>query len=219
MKKNNSIRVLLLIIVCTIVTFFIFKYKRQIRHIKIHELRAYILSFGQFAAIVFILIYSLKPILLIVPSAAFSILAGTIFGPYKAFGLSMISSFFAATLAFYLARMLGKPFVNKLLRGKALNLDSNIEKHGFKIMLIMRLSIVFPYDALSYASGLTKMKYRDFILGTLIGIAPEMLSYSFMGKHIRNPFSLKFILPLVVVGIIGIGSYCIYQRTTKKEEI
>lgn len=188
-------------------------------NINIEELKAYILGFGSFAAVIFVLIYSIKPILLIVPSGILSILAGTIFGPYKAFGLSMISCFFSASLAFYLAKNLGKPFVNKLLKGKAITLDSSIEKHGFKIITIMRLSVVFPYDALSYACGLSKMKYRDFILGTLIGIAPEMISYSFMGKHINNPFSVKFLMPLVIVAVLGICSYYIYQYTTKKEQI
>jgi len=116
-----------------------------------------------------------------------------------------------------MSRFLGKPFVNKLLKGKALSLNSNIEKHGFKIMLAMRLSFIFPYDALSFAAGLSKMKYYDFILGTIIGIIPEMLTYSFMGKNIKHPLSIKFIAPIIAIILIATASYYFYT-TYKKDE-
>ncbi|WP_347460457.1 VTT domain-containing protein [Clostridium sp. DMHC 10] len=91
-------------------------------------------------------------------------------------------------MLFFLAKKLGRPFVDKILKGKVMKLDNGIEKHGFMIMLLMRLSFVFAYDPLSYAAGLTSMKYRDFILGTIIGIIPEMLCYSFMGKILKEVF-------------------------------
>ncbi len=102
--------------------------------------------------------------------------------------------------------------MDKVLRGKALKLDNNIEKYGFKIMTMMRLSFVFPFDPLSYASGLSKMKYRDFILGTLIGIFPEMITYSFMGKNIEHPFSIKFILPILLLVIVVIIAIALRKR-------
>ena len=99
---------------------------------------------------------------------------------------------------------------------KALKLDENIEKNGFVIMLLMRLSIVFPFDPLCYASGLTKIKYRDFILGTMLGILPEMTVYSFMGKNISHPFSLRFILPILSVMLLAIISYYVSKKYKKQ---
>lgn len=116
-----------------------------------------------------------------------------------------------------MSRFLGNSFVNKLLRGKALKLNSDIEKNGFKIMLIMRLSFIFPYDGLSFAAGLSKMKYRDFILGTMIGIVPEMLTYSFMGNNIKHPLSIKFIAPIIAILLIAMAAHYFYN-TYKKDE-
>lgn len=203
-KYEDKIKLVLLIIFIISVSFFIYKYRYQLTHINIHRLKRYIKSYGAFSALVFIILYSLKPVVLIVPASLLSILAGNIFGPFIGFLLSMISCFFAATLGFYLARFLGRSFVNRVLRGKMLTIDGDIGRHGFKIMLIMRLSFVFPYDALSYASGLTKMKYSDFILGTMLGVAPEMLAYSFMGKHLEKPFSLKFFAPIFIIIAIAL---------------
>lgn len=188
----------------------------RILHIRPQDIKRYILSYGKFSALVFIIIYSLKPILFVVPASLLSIMAGGIFGPWKAFFMSMISCFLSASFAFFLAKKLGKPFVDKILKGKVMKLDSGIEKHGFIIMLLMRLSFVFAYDPLSYAAGLTSMKYRDFILGTVIGIIPEMICYSFMGKNFERGFSLKAFFPLIIVLIIAPIAALIYKNYKSK---
>lgn len=224
MKKNkytNYIIWILLAVLFIIIAFVIsrhgFKIKMfKIKKFRIREIKRFILSYGRFSSLIFIIVYSLKPIVFVIPASLLSILAGNIYGPYEAIMLSMISCFFAATLAFFIAKLLGRSFVEKLLKGKALTLDESIEKRGFRVMLLMRLSCIFPYDALSYAGGLTKMKYKDFILGTLIGVFPEMLAYSFMGGSMERPFSLRFVLPIIFIVIIAfIGSYY-YKSNNKK---
>jgi uncharacterized membrane protein YdjX (TVP38/TMEM64 family) len=152
-----------------------------------------------------------------VPTSLLTVLAGNVYGPFGGLALSMISSFFAASIAFFIARFLGKSAVDKLIKGKALQIDESIAKKGFFIMLLMRLSIVFPFDGLSYGSGLTRIKYKDFILGTLIGILPEMIVYSFMGKNIAHPLSVKFILPIFIVVAIAFISYFVYKKLKKDD--
>lgn len=202
-----------------IVGYVMMKYGKRLSHIRIRHVRNYILSYGKFASIIFVLIYSLKPIFLVVPVLPLSIVAGSVFGPYKALMLSMIGCFTSATLAFFLAKFLGRSFVDKILKGKAMKLDSNIEKHGAMIMGIMRLSFVFPYDPLSYAAGLTKMKYKDFILGTLIGVFPEMVSYSFIGKSLDHPFSIKFFIPIISIIVIALTAFFIYKSSKKTKSL
>lgn len=197
--------------------YFVIRFRHNITHINIRHLRNYILSFGKYSTFAFILLYGLKPIVFIIPASLLSIIAGSIFGPVKALMFSLIGCFLSGTLAFYMSRFLGKSFVNKLLKGKALKLNSDLEKHGFKIMLAMRLSFIFPYDALSFAAGLTKMKYYDFILGTMIGIVPEMLTYSFMGNNIKHPLSIKFIAPIIAILLIAVAAHYFYN-TYKKDE-
>lgn len=191
----------------------------RVLHIRPRDIKRYILSYGEFAALAFVVIYSLKPILFIVPASLLSIMAGGIFGPWKAFLLSMVSCFLSATFAFFLAKKLGRPFVDKILKGKVMKLDSGIEKHGFIIMLLMRLSFIFAYDPLSYAAGLTAMEYKDFILGTVIGIVPEMLAYSFMGKNFQGGFSLKAFFPLVIIFIIASIAAFIYKNYKSKSKV
>lgn len=199
-------------------SFIFLRHERSFKKIGLHGLRNYILGFGKYADIVFVLIYAVKPILFFVPASLMSILAGNIFGPIKGFILSMVGLFLSGTVAFFLAKLLGKPFVEKLLKGKTLKLDENIEEHGFKIMLLMRLSAIFPYDPLSYAAGLTKMRYIDFITATLIGTAPEFVAYSLMGKNMRHPFSIRFMFPIILIILVAVGGSYLYKSNKNKQD-
>lgn len=215
-NKVNKIKIAIGILLLIFIIYIFINYRSEIKHLNYRKLKDFILSYGEFSAVCFIIVYSLKPILLVVPTSLLTVVAGNIYGPFTGLALSMFSSFLAGTLAFYIAKFLGKPAVDKIIKGKALKLDESIEKKGFIIMLLMRLSIVFPYDGLSYGSGLTKMRYRDFILGTLLGILPEMIVYSFMGKNLKHPFSVKFILPIIVVVAIAFISYYVYKKLNKE---
>lgn len=213
----NITKYIIAILVLILAAILIIYYKSYIRNINAHDIKRFILSYGEYASICFVIIYSIKPLVFIIPASLLSILAGNIFGPFYSFMLSMISCFFAGTLAFFLSKILGKPFIDKKLKGKGLLIDNNIKENGFIIMLLMRFAFVFPYDELSYAAGMTKMRYVDFIIATLIGISPEMIMYSFMGENIMHPFSMKVIIPIVSVMIIAPTSYYIYRKKYKKK--
>ncbi|AYD41246.1 TVP38/TMEM64 family protein [Clostridium fermenticellae] len=218
MKKNKGfIKRTIVVLFLIPIIYFIVVHRHMLAHLSINGMKGYILSYGELSSLIFIAVYALKPVVLILPSSIMSILAGNIFGPYKALFLNLLGCFGAGSVAFFISRILGKSFVDKLLKGRALTLGSNIEKHGFKIMLIMRLSFIFPYDPLSFAAGLSKMKYRDFIFGTLIGILPEMISYSFIGKNLENLFSISVLLPIFMVIVIAVVSFYIYKSSNIKE--
>lgn len=221
MKKDKEklLKYLIIAILAIIFLYFIIRYGKALTHLRVKHVRRYILSYGKFASVIFVLLYSLKPVLLVIPVSLLSIMAGNIFGPYKALLLSMIGCFTSGTLAFFLAKFLGRSFVDKLLKGKAMKLDANIEKHGTLIMAVMRLAFVFPYDPLSYAAGLTKMKYRDFILGTLIGVFPEMISYSFIGKQLEHPFSFKFIIPIISIVVVATIALYLYKNSKNTKNL
>ncbi|PJI10327.1 MULTISPECIES: TVP38/TMEM64 family protein [Clostridium] len=219
--KKILLGILTILIVLIVILFIkenhIFRFHRGgIFHISPRMIRRYILSYGKYASLVFVIMYSLKPFLLVMPVWIFSVVAGSVFGPWKAFALSMIGCYFSGTIAFMLAKKLGRPFVTKILKGKVMKLDDNIDKHGLVIILLMRLSFIFPYDALSYAAGLTKMKYSEFILGTLIGVAPEMLGYSFIGKGFGGKMSLASFLPVLLVVCIAPIAYFARKKLNKK---
>lgn len=219
LKNKNIYKIVILCIIIAILIvllnrFGILKHIFNIRHIK-----HFILSYGKFSAVIFILIYTVKPIVFLFPASVLSVIAGNIFGSSMAFSLSMAGCFLSANFAFFIARILGKPYVDKVLKGKVLKLDENIEKHGLVIIMLMRLAFVFPFDPVSYAAGLTKMKYKNFIFGSMIGVAPEMLAYAYLGKNMEKPFSRNFFVPIIGIVVIAFTAYYFYNKyTTSKNK-
>jgi len=199
MNKKNRERLLIGLFIVAFLIFVFINRNRLRQFICLGNFINYVKSYGKYAFVCFILIFSLKPLVLVLPSAMFSIAAGIVFGPVKGFMVNMIGFFLSGTLAFYLSRFLGKDFVDKILKGRALNFNNNMEKDGFKILFLLRLPPVLPYDPLSYTSGLTKITYKSFILASVLGVIPETVCYSYMGENILNPLSAKFIVPSLIV--------------------
>ncbi|WP_315118528.1 VTT domain-containing protein [uncultured Clostridium sp.] len=200
MKNKKTILKITLIIIIIMLAFYMMKiFDIDIRNIKIDDLVDYISTYGKFAMLCFLIICLLKPLLICVPSAMFSIIGGILFGPIIGFILSMVGFFLSGTVAFSIARFLGQSKISQMLKGRAADINANIEKNGFKMLLLLRLPPVLPYDPLSYTCGLSKIRYRDFILASIIGVVPETLCYSVMGRNIFNPYSAKFIVPLAFI--------------------
>lgn len=174
-------------------------------------------SHGNWAPVIYIGILEIKTIFIVFPYSVMIILGGSIFGPTSGFIYSIVGIYLSASIGFWLGRFLDKRIVEKILKNRLKNLDSKVEKHGFKIIFLMRLSMLFPFDLLSFACGVAKMKYKDFILGTMLGIIPETFSLTYLGENMDNPFSYEFIIALVLVFLTAAVPF-IYNKIRKKQK-
>ena len=199
LKNAKVVKFILLILLVSIGLIFLLKYKDIIFNLDIEKVVRYIYKSGSMAIVLYIFIYVVKPFLVFIPSNVVAIIGGMLFGPVKGFISSMIGFFLSGTLAFYISRFLGKDFVDSIVGNKLIKLDDNIEENGFKILFMLRLPPILPFDPLSYACGLTKIKYRDFILASLLGVVPETMCYSILGKNFDNLFSLECLIPILIL--------------------
>lgn len=202
---KEKIKILLIILLLTFSIGFVTLNWENIINLDVDTVANFLETKGGLASLIFLGIYMCKPIFIVIPAALVSFVGGIVFGPVEGFILNMLGFFLSGTFAFYLSRFLGKDFVEKILKGKMLELSGNMRDKGFKILFLLRLPPILPYDPLSYACGLTRIRYKDFILASLLGVVPETLCYSIMGRGIFEPFSPKFILPIIVL-IAGVAS-------------
>ncbi|MGL4848161.1 MAG: TVP38/TMEM64 family protein [Clostridium sp.] len=216
--NSTKIRFGIFVIIIGIALFVLFENRHIIMNIKIEEVLTFIEKKGTFAALIYLGIYVVKPFFLVIPTNIIAIAGGLMFGPIKGFILTMIGFFIAGTIAFFISRILGRDFVEGLLGGKMLKLDENLEENGFKILFLLRLPPILPYDPLSYACGFTKVSYKHFILASLLGVMPETLCYSILGKNMDRPFSPEFIIPIVLLVIGLIFSKKIMDKKNKYKE-
>ena len=204
--KKDAIKFFVFMFLVIISLILIIKNWNLIRNLRVERIVNFIRSKGPFAAIIFLGIYALKPFIIVMPSNVVAIVGGIIFGPIKGFLISMVGFFVSGTIAFYLARFLGKEFVQKLIGNKIMKLDDNMRNNGFKILFFLRLPPILPYDPLSYACGFTNISFFAFIMASLLGVVPETLCYSVIGKNLAYPFSIKFIIPIAIVVLVTVFS-------------
>src|SRR5206468_12667832 len=65
-------------------------------------------------------------------------------------------------------------------------IDRAIGREGLKIVLLVRLSPIFPFTLLNYALGLTRVAVRDYVVGSLIGMLPGTLMYVYLGSLVTS---------------------------------
>lgn len=122
------------------------------------------------------------------PASLLSLGAGFAWGPLVGWLVVMPSATLGATAAFLLGRTVLRTSVEAQVatRPRFAAVDQAVAKRGFVLVLLMRLSPLFPFNFLNYALGLTQVSLRSYVLATLIGIAPGALLYVWIGSSITQ---------------------------------
>ena len=189
---------LILVIIFLCILFFIHFSGLHARYLNPDQIRSFVTSFGPLAPLAFIALYALP----IFSDSIFALVGGMTFGPFWGTIYSVIGATFSSTFAFFIARYLGRRFVEKIIKQKYSNLDELINKYGFKIILFLRLVPIFPYEGINYGSGLTKIKYRDYILATILGVIPGAFAYNFFGSSLIEATSALIFIPISFVIVL-----------------
>jgi len=141
---------------------------------------------GTMGAIAFIVIYNLATILF-VPASILTLGGGAIYGVVW----GSIYVFVAATLGAIFAFLIGRYFARGWFSEKIRNnmtfraIDAAVVIDGFKIVLLTRLSPIFPFNMLNYVFGVTRVALKDYILGS-IGMIPATIMYVYLGSLIGD---------------------------------
>ena len=139
-------------------------------------------SLGTVGAIAFILLYIVATVAFL-PGSVLTLGAGVVFGVV----LGSIYVFIGATLgaagAFLVGRYLARNWVAKKIAGnqKFKAIDEAVGKEGLKIVLLTRLSPVFPFNLLNYGYGITGVSFKDYFIGS-IGMIPGTIMYVYIGS-------------------------------------
>lgn len=119
-----------------------------------------------------------------VPQIALTIPAGFSYGVAEAFAISWAASFVAACIAFALGRSLLRDRIVRHYRRdrRIAELDRAVRARGTLVVMLLRLSPMFPFAAINYVMASTAIRPRQFVVGTLIGLVPNTLLYVYLGS-------------------------------------
>jgi uncharacterized membrane protein YdjX (TVP38/TMEM64 family) len=123
-----------------------------------------------------------------VPGTILTLGSGFVFGVVVGSITVSIASTLGATLAFLVGRTFARSWVEKIAAAnpKFGAVDRAVQDHGFKIVLLTRLSPVFPFSVLNYLFSLTSVSLRDYVLGSWIGMMPGTVMYVYFGTAFKN---------------------------------
>ena len=134
----------------------------------------------------FVVIY-IFIVLLILPASWLSIAAGYLYGTYLGSAIVFISAFIGASISFFISKkFLSKKVLDMVNKYPKLSLLENIiQKGGLKLIVLTRLSPLFPFSILNYFYGLNNITYKDFSI-SLICIIPGTFLYCSVGSLLND---------------------------------
>jgi len=138
---------------------------------------------GSWGLAAFLGIYVLACVLF-VPGWILTLGAGVLFGLVKGAVLVSVSATSGATVAFLIGRYVARDWVAWRLEGseKFKAIDEAVGCEGWKIVLLTRLSPMFPFNLLNYAFGLTRISLRHYFFASWIGMLPGTVMYVYLGS-------------------------------------
>tara|TARA_Y100001968_G_scaffold120355_1_gene109595 strand:- start:226 stop:846 length:621 start_codon:yes stop_codon:yes gene_type:complete len=131
---------------------------------------------------VFALVYVLW-VSCLLPGSWLSMLSGFLYGTWLGSFIVFLGAFVGAHLSFYLARTFLKNWAKKKVSNfpQIQIMEKAVQREGFKVVLLTRLSPLFPFGLLNFTYGLSEIKALDFSLG-MIGILPGTILYCSLGS-------------------------------------
>ncbi len=218
MEKEQKINLFKFFLLCIflILAILLIKFSSIKGYISPGIIQAKVSDFGIYAPSIFILTYILSSIFLI-PGTPLTIAAGILFGKWFGTFYSVIGATIGATLAFIFSRHLGRGFIKDTLSKKykkLSNFEEKLNEKGFNIVLFLRLVPLFPFNGLNFTLGLTKVKLRDYTLGTLIGIIPGGFLLAYFGDSLANLSILNIAISFILLMLL-LSIYPLYNRIKK----
>jgi uncharacterized membrane protein YdjX (TVP38/TMEM64 family) len=143
-------------------------------------------SLGAVGGIVFIGIYIIAT-LAFLPASILTLGAGVIFDVFWGSLYVFIGATLGATAAFLVGRYLAKGWVKEKISShkKFATIDKAVSKKGLKIVLLTRLSPLFPFNLLNYALGITSVSFLDYFIAS-VGMIPGTIMYVYIGSLAGN---------------------------------
>lgn len=177
---------------------------------RIHEIAEENLIRG---SLIFIAVFVILK-LLFMPATPVTVIGGYIFGPYIGFSLSMTVLMISSIIGFGFSRTFGRKTVGTFIEDnfpKLKRYNILLEKHGYVSVFILRIVPSAPLTAVNLFMGLTRIRTKAFLLGSLLAFLPTTAVLSFIGNYLSD-WTNPVLYILISLYLILIAAPIIYQR-------
>ena len=133
--------------------------------------------------------------------------AGLLFGTIAGTPLALAGVTAAALTQMWLARTLAAGHHGNLLPKRTKAIEDFLTKNGALAVMESRILPLLPYGIVNYSAGLTRLRFRDMALGTVVGAAPKVFAYTALGGSLgdlTSPEAIAAVTLIVLLGLIGL---------------
>lgn len=170
----------------------------------VEGLPAFVKDLGPLGPVLLVLAYVVTSVFLI-PGSAMTLLIGGAYGLWKGMLIVIVGANLAALCSYLLSRTFLRDRVSRWAAGhpRFAALDRAIGREGFRMVLLSRLSPVFPFTLLNYFLGLTTVRTGPYVLANLIGMLPGTFLYVYLGATAREALTESTGLAFKIVGLVA----------------
>ena len=186
-KKRKGLIKALIFLAFVISAIVLIRFTPAKDYLTTEALTAFLENAGFWAPVVYIIIYTVG-VCLFLPGTLLTGLGAAIFGAYWGFIYVWIGAMLGASGAFLIGRTLAREFASSLIGDKLKKYDNAIERNGFATVLYLRL-VYFPFTPMNFGMGITKVRFKDYIFGTGLGIIVGTFIFTFFIGTIKEVWS------------------------------
>ncbi|MDD5232996.1 MAG: VTT domain-containing protein [Syntrophales bacterium] len=158
---------------------------------------------------------------LVIPITILIISTVLIFDPLYAFFYSLIGCLSSASLSYGIGQTLGRDLIRRIAGKRANRVSRHIVRHGFFAVILLRVTAIAPFTVINLIAGASRIRFRDYFLGTLIGEVPGVFALTLFGDRlgaaIRYPNPQSLLLLAGIVLLFLSGSYWLTRHIARKE--
>jgi uncharacterized membrane protein YdjX (TVP38/TMEM64 family) len=166
-NRKKAILKALILLAFIIGAILLVRFTPVTQYLNAETLGRYLDIVGMWAPVIFILVYA-AGICLFIPGTLLTGVGAAIFGAYWGFVVVWIGAMLGASIAFIIGRTLGREFAASLIGDQLKKYDDAIERKGY-----------FPFTAMNFGMGLTKVHFWDYFSGTGLGIIVGTFIFTF----------------------------------------
>ncbi|WP_031563630.1 VTT domain-containing protein [Legionella wadsworthii] len=145
-----------------------------------NEIIQWIDHLGWFAPVLFLIIYCFTTVMFL-PTMVMTLAGGALFGPLFGTLLNLIGATCGAALSFLITRHLFYDRFSQKKEERLNKLISAVEQKGWMIVALLRLLPIIPFNIVNCGLGLTKIKFRIYLITTVIFLIPAEIVYTYFG--------------------------------------
>ena len=159
---------------------------------------------GFWAVPAFILMYFIVT-LLGLPNIILILVAGSLFGLLKGIAVASVADILGAIGCFFIGRTFARDRISRWMRKRPqfMQIDQAVERKGWKILLLTRLSPLVPSSILNYGFSCTKVSFWQYVFFSWIGMLPVIALYAYLGSF--GTYLLSSEITIEKVAIQGVG--------------